>query len=538
MKDEYSEDFEISEDIDGQSFAGPDKDLCGDKGSYSGRWEESKSSPDLYRKSVKGSTWVFGLRLCTQALSFVRYIVLANLLDIGDFGILGIGLLLIHILERFSSTGFRYALIQKKDDVKDYLNTAWSFGLVRAVFLYILLFFSARYMVEWRVEPAKQAVALDVIRVLGFVLILEAFKNIGLVYFSKDLKFNKYFSIQVISNLSGIIFSIVIAYVYRSVWALVAGKVSSAVVGVFLSYSMQSFRPRLDFHLGRARELWSFGKWVLFSTIQNFILTEGDDLFVMSYLGVDPLAYYQMAYRYSNIPATQITHMVNRVALPAYSQIQDEVERLKKAYLKTMRMLSSVTFPVSGLILISAPGFVSNLLKPGWEPIILPMQILSIYGCTRAAGASRSPVLMALNKHKFGVYISMIRIFIMLLLIWPFAKYWGITGVSVLIVLLPIASRPVSDYILLKLLSMKFGEYISSQILPLLSFAGAVSATITVDHYFINSRLSMLRFAGILGVYSISYLAFFVLLEYFTGWRNIRSLFEVSGAFGRKLEQP
>ena len=74
----------------------------------------AKEHPDLYRKALRGGLWLMAERVTAQVLSFVRLLVLARLLPPREFGILGIAMLLLQILETFTQTGFNAALVQQK----------------------------------------------------------------------------------------------------------------------------------------------------------------------------------------------------------------------------------------------------------------------------------------------------------------------------------------------------------------------------------------------------------------------------------------
>jgi len=81
-------------------------------------------SDTLSQKVVKGGFWVFFLRIVNRGFSLIRLIILARILSPNDFGLMGIALLTMSTLETFSQTGFQQALIQKKEDIKSYLNSA------------------------------------------------------------------------------------------------------------------------------------------------------------------------------------------------------------------------------------------------------------------------------------------------------------------------------------------------------------------------------------------------------------------------------
>ena len=104
-----------------------------------GTFDETVVTP-FGRKVIRGGLWVFLTRIIQQTLSFVRTIILARLLSPNDFGLFGIALLLLSMLDTFSQPGFKTALIQKKENITDYLNTTWTVEIIRSIFIATILF--------------------------------------------------------------------------------------------------------------------------------------------------------------------------------------------------------------------------------------------------------------------------------------------------------------------------------------------------------------------------------------------------------------
>ena len=78
----------------------------------------SNFDKSLSQRVVKGSFWVFLLRIVQRLFNFVRLIILARILSPNDFGLMGIALLTMATLDTFSQTGFQQVLIQKKGNIK------------------------------------------------------------------------------------------------------------------------------------------------------------------------------------------------------------------------------------------------------------------------------------------------------------------------------------------------------------------------------------------------------------------------------------
>ena len=266
----------------------------------------------LSTRVVRGGIWVFALRMTNRGLGLVRIIVLARLLSPEDFGLFGIAILSISVLETFSNTGFKAAIIQRQENTESYLDTAWTVSVIRGIFLFLCLIFSSPYIAEF----FNSSQAEMVIRVIAISTLLFGFRNIGVLFFQKELEFNKQFTYELSGTLVELTVAIILAIKLQNIWALVYGNLAANFVRLFLSYLIHPYRPRLKFDMERFRELFGFGKWVLGSGILIFLITQGDDIFVGKVLGVAALGLYQMAYTFSNLPATEICHVISQVTFP------------------------------------------------------------------------------------------------------------------------------------------------------------------------------------------------------------------------------
>jgi O-antigen/teichoic acid export membrane protein len=282
----------------------------------------------LSQRAVRGGIWVFSLRIVQLLFNLGRLIILARILAPHDFGLMGIALLTMATLETFSQTGFQAALIQKKEDIRSHLDAAWTVLILRGFILFTILYLVAPYAAVFFNAPE----AKPIIQVIAFSILLQAFTNIGVIYFQKELEFNKEFKYQFAGTLTDFIVAVSAVLILRNVWALVFGLLAGNAARCFVSYLIHPYRPHLSFDLGKAKELFGFGKWILGSSILFFLIMQGDDIFVGKFLGATMLGFYQLAYRISNMPATEITHVISQVTFPAYSKLQDNIPKLREAY--------------------------------------------------------------------------------------------------------------------------------------------------------------------------------------------------------------
>lgn len=147
-----------------------------------------KNSEDtLTQRVIASGFWIFALRIAHRFFQLIRFVILARILAPSDFGLMGIWLLVMITLESFSQTGFQQALIQKKENMEVYLNTAWTALILRGLLTFTILYFITPFTATF----FKTAVATPIIRVIGLSILFQAITNAGVIYFQKGLEFNK-----------------------------------------------------------------------------------------------------------------------------------------------------------------------------------------------------------------------------------------------------------------------------------------------------------------------------------------------------------
>ncbi len=479
----------------------------------------TKSGGSLSQRTVRGGFWVFSLRIVQQIFGLARLVILARILAPHDFGLMGIALLTMSTLETFSQTGFQAALIQKKEDIESYLDAAWTVLILRGLVLFGILYFAAPYVASFFDTPE----AKPIIQVIGLSVLFQAFTNIGVIYFQKELEFNKEFIYQLAGTLADFIVAISAVLILKNVWALVFGLLAGNAARCFVSYLIHPYRPHLSRDLRKAKELFGFGKWVLGSSILIFLITQGDDIFVGKLLGVAALGFYQMAYRISNMPVTEITQVISKVTFPAYSKLQDNLPKLREAYLKVLQLTAFLSFPIAGLIFVLAPDFTKIFLGEKWMPMVSAMQVLVLWGVIRSMAGVNSSILQAVKRPDIITKLNAIKLPILAILIYPLSIKWGIVGTSLAVLISAIFITPNTFYIVIsKVLRSKISVIFKTVSVP---FAGTAFMALLLS-LFIPDNLSPGGFifvvlAGITCYFLLTYTLDEVLKQKI--WYNLKS---------------
>lgn len=423
-------------------------------------------TPDerLSSRVVIGGFWVFLLRIVSQVLSLARTVVLARMLAPNDFGLMGITMVTMSMLETFSQTGFQSALIQKKENIDEYLDTAWTSLALRGLGLSALLFFGAPLVARFYNTPE----ALPIIRVIALVPIMNGLMNIRVLYFKKELEFQKQFLFQLTGTLSDLLVSIVLALTLQNVWALVYGMLAGWAARLVLSYIITPYTPRLRLDLSKLKDLYGYGRWIFWTSVFIFLLTEGDDALLGKLLGVTALGFYQMAHRIANLPATEITHVISQITFPAYAKLQDNKPALRDAYLRVLQLTALLSIPAAGGIFILAPEVTQLLLGDKWMPAVPAMRVLVIGGMIRSIGATMGPVFQAVGKPEILSRHLAVQVLIAAALIYPLTMTYGIVGTGIALLIPGFIINSIFVGYILRITGCSRSEYFQAVGYPLL----------------------------------------------------------------------
>lgn len=404
---------------------------------------------DLTSRTVVGGLWVAFTNGGNRALQLVMLVVLARLLSPADFGLFGIALLALSSLKRFSQLGIDQALIQQpEENVDSYLDTAFTLQVLRGILIVGVAYLAAPFVADFFSEPR----ATLLLQVVALATLFQVVYNPGTVYFQKDLNFHKQFAFTVSGTVTRVIVSIGYALLSPTVWALVAGLVAGNCVQMVVSYLIHDYRPWPGFNREQARELVGYGKWILGSGIVSFLFSEGDDAFVGRVLSTEALGVYQLAYRLSNAPATEIAQTVSKVVMPAYSKIQDDTEALRQGFRRALRLSTLVSLPMGVGIIVVAPVFVPVFLGDGWGDMIVPMQLLTGFGLLRSIRSPTSPLFKALGRPDYVTKIQTLRLALLVVVIYPLTMAYGLPGTSLAVLLTSAVGAPIGAYLAVRMI--------------------------------------------------------------------------------------
>jgi O-antigen/teichoic acid export membrane protein len=218
-----------------------------------------------------------------------------------------------------------------------------------------------------------------------------------------------------------------------------------------LSFYFIKPTPKLKFEKNYIKEIFHKGKWITAYSVFNYIGENGDNIVVGRVLGASILGLYQMAYKVSYLPLSEITDVVNTVIFPVYSKIEGDRIRLLEAFWKTTGLISIFTTLAGAIIFLFPTQVITIILGSQWIGAASVLRVLAVYGILRAALGPASAMFLAAGKQNYVTAMTFIRFAALVITIYPLVLMYGMMGAGYSALLSALVEVPVILFLIIRI---------------------------------------------------------------------------------------
>jgi len=227
----------------------------------------------------------------------------------------------------------------------------------------------------------------------------------------------------------------------------------------------------------RYKELFGFGINIVGNNLLNVTIRHADDFLIGYFLGPTMLGLYTVGYQLLLIIIRLVTEITNTVAFPAFSRLQHEPERMRRAFYKVTQYTSLISFPIFIGLAVLAPEVIPTVFGAKWVPSIPVMQVLSMIGILQSVLFFNGSVLRASGKPNWEFAIMCLNA-LFSILGFLVAVRWGIVAVAASFVITGYLLAPVSYIAVRKQIQIDFRTYLWQYVPPLTAALGMVTVII------------------------------------------------------------
>lgn len=375
---------------------------------------------------VHSLKWLAGVRFAGQLFAWAITVVVIRILAPSDYGLMAIAGVMIGFTALFQEMGLYTAMVQKRNLTERQVEQAFGLLIITNSVIYIVVFLVAPFFATFFDDPRLT----NIVRVLGIQFPLASVGVVQDAMLSRSMNFKRRSFAGLATTVGGGLTTLALALSGAGVWALVYGSLAGAVIRpIALAVAARHWcRPR--FSREGMGELVRFGGFITTGKIIWYVYSQADVFIIGKLLGKEVLGFYSIAMQLATLPMQKVGGMLNQVGLAAYSTVQDNLDALRSHYLKAIRVLSVLAFPVFWGISSVAPELVPIVLGKRWERAIIPLQLLSFMAPVRMVSHSSSGLLAAIGKPDVSTLNLFISLVIMIPAFYFGTRYGGLVGVS------------------------------------------------------------------------------------------------------------
>jgi len=333
----------------------------------------SKQGKGLARRTRQGISWTAAGAVASNLVRLGVYAALGRILSRTEFGIVAAAMTVIQLGNTLRDLGIGIALVQRKELEPEHVEVAFTFSVVLGAVLGGAMFAGADLFARfYGIEPS-----VAIIRLLSLLFVLRGISMVPSFMCRRNMSFRALAIVDVVSYVAGSATSVGLALGGAGAWSLAWGYVVETALGVGMLVYLAPPPWRLGFHRRHLRELLGFGMAQSAANLANYFANNGDYMVVGHFLGPAKLGLYQRAYELMRFPSTVFTSVAGGVLFSAFAKVQDDPERLGRAFRRTLFASAIVLLPASVGLMVLAPEVVRILLGKGWAGVEWPFRIMA-----------------------------------------------------------------------------------------------------------------------------------------------------------------
>ncbi|MEM7689355.1 MAG: lipopolysaccharide biosynthesis protein [Pseudomonadota bacterium] len=306
--------------------------------------------------------WRWGSQVAMQIITWTSTILVVRLLDPSDYGLFAMSQVVLTALAFLNGQSFATSLIQTGH--VDDRRIGQIFGL-------LLLFNGAMALTQLAIAPYAAAyfsepLVADMLRVQALLYIAVPFTALPTGLLARRLEFRKQAQVNMVAAIVGAVTALALAWQGWGVWALVYAPLcmfGTRAVGLSIAARLlvkPIFDPR------GAWDLVTYGGTLTLCQLFWIIQSQSDIVIAGRLLPTYELGLYAEALFLTLIVTARFLPPINEVAFAAYSELHRDGAALGSYFVKTARLVMTVTAPIYIGLALTSEDAVLTLFGEKW----------------------------------------------------------------------------------------------------------------------------------------------------------------------------
>ncbi|MFC1628387.1 MOP flippase family protein [Gemmatimonadota bacterium] len=361
----------------------------------------------LKKQALDGVKWTSASMLVVTILQFAQLSILARFLEPADFGLMAVMMVVIGFSTAFQDMGMSNAIIQRQKISHIQLSSLYWLNIASGIVLCLIVLAISPLVANFYNEPR----ITGLMKVLSSVFILVAIGNQYQVLCQKKMDFRTMETINICAAIAALSVAIFFAAHGFGVLTLVYAKLTQAGVssGMFLWVGLRRYhKPSFVYQHSELEGFYSFGLYQMGERAINYISANADKMIIGKLLGMNVVGFYNLAWQLIIFPLSRINPIVNKVAFPVYSKVQNDSTALNRYYTFNVKALALITMPLLAFLFFFSHEVVLVVFGKGWSTTAELLPAFALVGILKALGNPGGALILALGRADIGFFWNLV----------------------------------------------------------------------------------------------------------------------------------
>lgn len=316
----------------------------------------------LREQAVVGFFWVAAQKWLVRISTLLAFILLGRLLTPEEFGVVALAMTIITMLSVLTDAGFTLWLVQHRRLTDAATSTAFYISCLIGLVLAGSLVLAAAAVADLFDSPSLRAI----LPVLAVSMVFTGLSSVPAALLQREMRFRDLAVRQVVATLLSVVVAVALAFAGAGVWALVAQTLVRVSVATLILWWKSDFRPRPVFSWTEARAMTSYGTKSLGVMVGSTFREQGESFMIGALVGTTALGFWTIAGRLVQVVVELGSAAVGSVAGPLFAKLQDDRERLARAFDRMLSAGSLILVPAMVAMALASRELVPLVFGPQW----------------------------------------------------------------------------------------------------------------------------------------------------------------------------
>jgi O-antigen/teichoic acid export membrane protein len=329
-----------------------------------------------------------------EAAGFVVFLVLARLLGPEAYGFVAMATVVIAVAQLMVADVIQEPLIQRQHLEPGHLDAAFWSLLALAVALMLAAMVAAGPVAALFNEPEVATLILW----LSALPVLNALSAVPTALLRREMRYGFLAARSLLAVIGGGAVGIGMALAGQGALSLVGLLLTQGIVSVLWLWMGSHWRPRLHCSRQHFRDLRTPGTCMIGVRLVLLLQQQSPRVLIGYFLGPVALGFYGVSWRVMEIIYLLCIRPLSDVALPAFSRVQNDMDRLRQVHDTTRRLGAMIAIPTFIGLALVAPELLPATLGGQWSGAVPVVQVLAIGGACMSIMSISGMIPQALGR--------------------------------------------------------------------------------------------------------------------------------------------